>query len=242
MHRLQADSVGKEYVLRGPLGGERGRVTALVGFSMVLEPGESLAVIGPSGSGKTTAARCLAGWIAPSAGRVLFEGSDLQHLRTKHLRRLRPQFQFVTQDPLAALNPRLRVAAALREPLELGGLATGFEAEHRVSELLREVGLDPELGRRFPFQLSGGQRQRVGLARALAGRPKLLIADEPLASLDAGSRQRIQDLIGRWRREQGLSLVLISHELGAVRQMVDRVIVLRQGRVVRQGETEAALA
>jgi peptide/nickel transport system ATP-binding protein len=148
----------------------------------------------------------------------------------------------VTQDPLAALNPRLRVAAALREPLELGGLATGFEAEHRVSELLREVGLDPELGRRFPFQLSGGQRQRVGLARALAGRPKLLIADEPLASLDAGSRQRIQDLIGRWRREQGLSLVLISHELGAVRQMVDRVIVLRQGRVVRQGETEAALA
>lgn len=242
MHRLQADSVGKEYVLRGPLGGERGRVTALRDFSMVLEPGESLAIIGPSGSGKTTAARCLAGWIAPSTGRVLFDGSDLQHLRPKQLRRLRPQFQLVTQDPLAALNPRLRVAAALREPLELGGSATRSEAENRVSELLVEVGLDPELGRRFPFQLSGGQRQRVGLARALASGPKLLIADEPLASLDAGARQRIQDVIGRCRRELGMSLVLISHELGAVRRMVDRVIVLRQGRIVRQGGTEAALA
>ena len=238
---IQAESIAKDYLLRGPLGGERGRFTALAGLCLGLEAGESLGIIGPSGSGKTTAARCLAGWMPPSRGRVLFEGFDLGALSKAELRRRRRLFQLVVQDPLAALNPRLRVAAAVGEPLEIHALARGEEVRHRVDDLLREVGLTADLGSRFPFQLSGGQRQRVGIARALAGEPKLLIADEPFASLDSAARQGVQRVIECRRAERQMALILISHELSAVRRLVDRVIVLERGAVLRQGPTAEIL-
>ncbi|HVT56862.1 MAG TPA: ABC transporter ATP-binding protein [Thermoanaerobaculia bacterium] len=236
-------------------------VRAIDGVDLAVWQGECLAVVGESGSGKTTLGRCMVRLVEPTAGRVRFDGEDLLGLRPAEVRRRRRRFQMVFQDPDAALDPRQRAGAVLAEALRVhgrrgkveergnlgrvgdlsaraglgrrGGLgARGDGRQARVAELLATVGLAQAVAGRYPHELSGGQRQRLGIARALAVEPELVIADEPVAALDASVRAQVLNLLFELRLRMGLTLLLIAHDLAAVEQMADRVAVLYLGRVV----------
>jgi oligopeptide/dipeptide ABC transporter ATP-binding protein len=194
--------------------------------------GECLALVGESGSGKTTLGRCLIRLLEPTSGRVLFDGEDLLALGPRELRARRRRFQMVFQDPWGSLDPRQRIGATVAEPLDLHERLGREETDRRVAELLTSVGLDPAFAARWPHELSGGQRQRVGIARALAAGPDLLVADEPVSALDVTIRSQILDLLAGLRERLGLSLLFVSHDLGAVARLADRVAVLYLGRVV----------
>ena len=230
---LVVEGLRKEYpVARGPLGGRRGMVRALDGVDLAVAAGECLALVGESGSGKTTLGRCSLRLIEPTAGRVRFGGEDLLALRAGELRARRRRFQVVFQDPYGSLDPRQRVASIVEEPLAIHTDLDRGGRRARAAELLAAVGLAPELGRRFPHELSGGQRQRVGIARALAPEPELLVADEPVSSLDVSVRGQILDLLAGLRERLGLTLLLIAHDMAAVERLADRVAVMYLGRVV----------
>jgi oligopeptide/dipeptide ABC transporter ATP-binding protein len=240
---LEVTGLRKEYaVRRGLLQRRRGTVHALAGVDLAVAAGECLALVGESGSGKTTLGRCALRLIEPTAGAVRFAGEDLLALNRSALRRRRRRFQMVFQDPGASLDPRQRVGAALAEPLALhSGLSRAGRAE-RTMELLATVGLAPELGGRFPHELSGGQRQRVGIARALAPGPDLLVADEPVSSLDVAVRAQVLDLLGGLRERMGLAMLLIAHDMAAVERLADRVAVMYLGRVVELAPTRELMA
>lgn len=233
MSLLELSGLRKEFpVRRGLLGRALGTVRAVDGVDLAVERGECLALVGESGSGKTTVARCALRLVEPTSGRVLFDGEDLLALAPGELRRRRRRFQIVFQDPWSSLNPRQRVESIVGEPLEIHE-SLGLEARReRVRELLAMVGLSPDLGDRRPHELSGGQRQRVGIARALAVRPELLVADEPVSALDVSIRGQILALLADLRERLGLSLLLIAHDMAAVERLADRVAVLYLGRVV----------
>ncbi|MDX1997271.1 MAG: ATP-binding cassette domain-containing protein [Thermoanaerobaculia bacterium] len=214
------------------LGGAAPPLVALDDVSLTVAPGESLALVGESGSGKSTLGRCLLALQAPTRGRVRFRGVDLATVPATELRRLRRAFQPVFQDPSQALPPHRRVRAIVAEPLLIHGLENQTE---RVAAVLARVGLGPDLYDRRPHELSGGQRQRVAIARALILAPDLLVADEPVSALDAAVRRGVLDLLGECRRELGLTLVLISHDLGRLEVLADRVAVLYAGRLVEVG-------
>jgi oligopeptide transport system ATP-binding protein len=240
---LEIADLRKEYpVRRGLLQRRRGTVLALDGVDLDLARGECLALVGESGSGKTTLGRCALRLIEPTAGRVVFDGEDLLALPAAALRARRRRFQMVFQDPYGSLDPRQRVESIVAEPL---AVHTGLDRagrRGRARELLAMVGLAPELGRRFPHELSGGQRQRVGIARALAPEPELLVADEPVSSLDVAVRGQILSLLAGLRERLGLTLLLISHDLAAVEQLADRTAVMYLGRVVELGPTRELMA
>jgi len=240
---LELDSVGAELEGRRILGA----------VSLRLGAGETLAVVGPSGAGKSTLGRLAVGLQAPSLGRVLVEGQDLAALSPGELRRLRPAMQLIYQDPQRSLDPRLPVAAAISEGLELqGGEAPGWGRglrawrQRQAEAWLPRVGLEASLAWRLPAELSGGQRQRVAIARALALRPRLLVADEPVAALDAATGAGILALLGQLQREQRLACLLISHHLAQVAGLAQRVAVLAPGpegaTVVETGPTAEVLA
>jgi peptide/nickel transport system ATP-binding protein len=224
----------KDYpIQRGLLRRRRGTVHALDRVDLEIRKGECLALVGESGSGKTTLGRCLMRLIEPTSGNVLFDGEDLLALRPRELRSRRRRFQMVFQDPWGSLDPRQRVGSIVGEPLAfLVGAGTRAEIDRRVAELMTAVGLDAGLAGRWPHELSGGQRQRVGIARALATEPDLLVADEPVSALDVSIRAQILDLLADLRRRLDLALLFISHDLGAVARLADRVAVLYQGRLV----------
>jgi len=236
---LESIQLSREFaVRRGLLQRTQGVVRAVDRVDLTIRRGECLALVGESGSGKTTLGRCLIRLLEPTSGRVVFAGEDLLALRPRPLRALRRRFQMVFQDPSSSLDPRQKVGSILDEPLALhSGLGAAARAT-RVKELLASVDLDADLAGRWPHELSGGQRQRVGIARALAAGPDLLIADEPASALDLSLRGQILDLLAGLRARLGLALLFISHDLGAVEQLADRVAVLYLGRIVEEASRE----
>ncbi len=235
---LAAEGLGKAYpVRRGLLQRVAGHVRALTDVDLEIEEGECFALVGESGSGKTTLGRCLIRLVEPTTGRVRFRGEDLLALGREELRRSRRHFQMVFQDPYGSLNPRLRIGDAIAEPMAVHRLAGRAARPARVGELLEMVGLVPAAARRYPHEFSGGQRQRIGIARALATRPALLIADEPVSALDVSVRAQIINLLARLQSELGLTLLVIAHDLAVVEQIADRVAVLYLGRIVEQGRS-----
>ncbi len=230
---LEVAALVKQFpVRRGLLRRRSGLVRAVDRVSLAVERGECLALVGESGSGKTTLGRCMIRLVEPTSGAVRFDGEDLLALSGAELRRRRRRFQMIFQDPNGSLDPRQRVGRSVGEPLEIHSPLGRREHADAVAELLATVGLAPSLAGRYPHQLSGGQRQRVGIARALATRPELVIADEPISALDVSVRAQILNLLADLRQRFGLTLLLIAHDLAVVRQVADRVAVLYMGRLV----------
>ncbi len=240
---LQVRDLAKHFpVRRGVLQRVAGHVKAVDGVSFDLAQGETLAVVGESGCGKSTLGRLVLRLIEPTAGSVCWKGQDIFALPPEQLRRLRREMQIVFQDPYASLNPRLTVGEMVGEPLMLHGIARGRAAEARVTELLALVGLAPEHARRYPHEFSGGQRQRIGIARALAAGPQLLVGDEPVSALDVSIRAQVVNLLQDLQQRLGLAYLLVSHDLGVVRHVADRVAVMYLGRIVEMAPKAALYA
>jgi peptide/nickel transport system ATP-binding protein len=211
-------------------------VPILRGIDLRLAAGESLGIVGESGSGKTSLGRTLIRLYRPTAGRLRFENRDITDLAETELRPLRERMQFIFQDPLSALNPRQRIGTLLTRPLVAFGRAgSAASARAQAANLLERVGLSEALLDRFPHQLSGGQRQRIGIARAIALAPRLVVADEITSGLDVSTQAQILTLLRTLKRDLGLALIFISHDLSTVRILCDRVLVLRQGEAVETG-------
>ena len=214
------------------------RVRAVDEVSFSISRGETLGLVGESGSGKSTLCRTVLQLLAPSAGSVRFEGREIAGLSRRAMGPLRPHMQMIFQDPYASLNPRKRVGQIVGEPLRLQRAASGAGLRRRVQELLDRVGLAAEHYDRFPHEFSGGQRQRIGIARALALRPKLVIADEPVSALDVSIRAQIVNLLDDLQDELGLTYLFVAHDIGVVRHVSDRIAVMHDGKIVEQGPAD----
>jgi peptide/nickel transport system ATP-binding protein len=223
---------------RGGLFSRAPQVTAVDAVSLTLRRGETLGVVGESGSGKSTLARCVIRLLDPDGGEVLLENADIAHMKAKSLRPLRRRIQMVFQDPFSSLNPRETVADILTAGPKSFGEDAG-EARLRAEEMLRLVGLNPETMHRFPHEFSGGQRQRIGLARALMLKPDVLIADEPVSALDVTVQAQVLKLLDDVRRQMNLAMLFITHDMRVAAEVCHRVMVMRQGRVVEEGPTQA---
>ncbi|MEV7427299.1 ABC transporter ATP-binding protein [Streptomyces sp. NPDC091212] len=218
----------------------RGRrtVAAVDDVSLTVSPGETLGIVGESGSGKTTLGRMLVRLLDPSAGRLTYRGTEIGKASERELRPYRRELQMVFQDPVSSLNPRRSVGESVADPLRAAGVLDEGRIVARVRELLERVGLDPDRYDRYPHEFSGGQRQRVGIARALAAEPRLIVCDEPVSALDVTTQAQVVALLAELQRELGLALVFIAHDLAVVRQVSDRIAVMRGGRIVEQGTVE----
>jgi len=214
--------------------------SALEDISFELARGETLGLVGESGSGKTTIGRSILRRVEAAKGRIIFDGTDITDLSGEKLRRTRARMQLVLQDPYASLNPRMRVLDIVAEPLLVHGVARNLEeARPRVSELLDLVGLPADAYQRFPHAFSGGQRQRIGIARALALKPDLIVADEPVSALDVSVRAQVVNLLQDLQQQFGLSYLFIAHDLSIVRHISHRVAILYAGRMVELADREA---
>ena len=219
-------------------GGAKGEVRAVDDVSLDIEPGETLGLVGESGSGKSTLGRLVLRLIQPTSGSVLFEGRDLLAANHNEMRRLRRDMQIIFQDPFGSLDPRMRVEDVITEPLIIHERMSPSSRRARVTELLRSVGLDESSLRRFPHEFSGGQRQRIGIARALALRPKFIVADEPVSALDVSVGAQIVNLLAKLQQEFKLTYLFISHSMPLVRYLATRVAVMHHGRIVETGFTQ----
>ncbi|MGF1629098.1 MAG: ATP-binding cassette domain-containing protein [Kiloniellaceae bacterium] len=241
---LQVENLTLEYALpRRKLFAPAPRHRALDDVSLALRRGESLAVVGESGSGKSTLARTVLALERPQSGRVMLLGHDVFALPAGELRKLRRHAQMVFQDPYGSLDPRRKVGWIVAEPLdalEQGVDAAGRRA--RIAEALQSVGLKARDADKFPHEFSGGQRQRIAIARALITRPDLIVADEAVSALDVSVQAQVLNLFMDLRERLGLGYLFISHDLTVVRQVADRIIVLRDGRIVEEGEVEAVFS
>ncbi|MBR0824359.1 dipeptide ABC transporter ATP-binding protein [Bradyrhizobium manausense] len=243
MALLDVEGLVKHFVAeRSLLGRPRAHVKAVDGVSFSLQSGKTLALVGESGCGKSTVSRLVLRLIEPDAGSIRFDGRDLLALDAGALRAFRRQAQIIFQDPYASLNPRMTVGQILTEPLALHDLLPAAQRRQRVEELLRLVGLEPRLARRYPHEFSGGQRQRIAIARALAVEPKLIICDEPVSALDVSIRSQILNLLRELQDRLGLAYIFVSHDLAVVKHIADRVAVMNLGRIVETAEADALFA
>lgn len=220
------------------LAGRPGQALAVDEVSFSIARGEIVALVGESGSGKSTIGRLLLGMLRPDAGHVRFEGQDVHALGLKASREHRRNYQMVFQDPYSSLNPRMRVGDAVAEALAITSTLPAADRREVAVSLLRRVQLDDDAYHRLPSELSGGQRQRVGIARALAASPKLLVADEALASLDVSIQAQVAQMLGELNEQEGLSMLFITHDLAMARRLASRIIVLNRGRIVEAGATD----
>ena len=231
---LEVRDLAKHYPVRRGLVMSKtvGTVRAVDGVSFAVATGETLALVGESGCGKSTTARLVLRLIEPTAGQVLFEGTDITTMTGAPLRKLRRRMQIVFQDPFASLNPRMTVGDILEEPLLVHGIGDKASRKARVEELLGLVGLAPYHAARYPHEFSGGQRQRIGIARALAVEPALIVCDEPVSALDVSIQAQVINLLKDLQSRLGLSYLFIAHDLAVVKHAADRVAVMYLGKIV----------
>ncbi|MGL4442836.1 MAG: ABC transporter ATP-binding protein [Alsobacter sp.] len=230
---LSVENLSVHYPVRGGLFGRTvGSVRAVDGVSFDVARGETLAVVGESGCGKSTTALAVTRLVRATTGTIRLGGRDLLAMSPTEMKESRRRLQIVFQDPYSSLNPRHRVADIIRAPLDIHGVGTAAERRERVADLMERVGLRPDQASQFPHQFSGGQRQRIGIARALAVGPELIICDEPVSALDVSIQAQILNLLVGLQRDLGIAYLFISHDLGVVRHISDRVAVMYLGRIV----------
>ncbi|WP_432095375.1 ABC transporter ATP-binding protein [Streptomyces sp. bgisy100] len=219
-------------IKKGLLQRQVGAVQAVDGLDFAVRPGETLGVVGESGCGKSTMGRLITRLLEPTAGRIEFEGKDITHLGTTGMRPMRRDVQMIFQDPYSSLNPRHTVGSIIGAPFRLQGVDPDGGVKKTVQGLLELVGLSPEHYNRYPHEFSGGQRQRIGIARALALKPKLVVADEPVSALDVSIQAQVVNLLDDLQQELGLTYVIIAHDLSVIRHVSDRIAVMYLGKIV----------
>jgi peptide/nickel transport system ATP-binding protein/oligopeptide transport system ATP-binding protein len=225
-------------VRRGVLSGVVSHVKAVDDVSFTVRKGETFGLVGESGCGKTTTGRAVLRLIEPDSGEIRFEGADMLRLGARALRDLRRDMQIIFQDPYASLNPRMTIRTIVGEPYAIHGIATGSDRDNRVAELLKTVGLEPSVMSRYPHEFSGGQRQRIGIARALALRPKLIVADEPVSALDVSIQSQIINLLADLQVQFGLTYLFISHAIPVIEHISTRIGVMYVGKLVEVGTSQ----
>jgi ABC-type glutathione transport system ATPase component len=240
MALIQIRNLRKTFSLQESVfgGAAQGEIRAVDDVSLNIEVGKTLGLVGESGSGKSTLGRLVLRLVEPSSGSIRFEGRELLHAGREELRQLRRDMQIIFQDPFGSLDPRMRVGDVIAEPLIIHEKLSATMRRERVGELLRSVGLDESASPRFPHEFSGGQRQRIGIARAVALRPKFIVADEPVSALDVSVGAQIVNLLAQLQREFGMAYLFISHSIPVVRYLATDIAVMYRGKIVESGPTE----
>ncbi|QKV92433.1 dipeptide ABC transporter ATP-binding protein [Streptomyces sp. NA02950] len=237
---LRVSNLVKHFPIRkGLLQRQGGAVQAVDGLDFDVRPGETLGVVGESGCGKSTMGRLVTRLLEPTSGKIEFEGEDITHLGTAAMRPMRRDVQMIFQDPYSSLNPRHTVGAIVGAPFRLQGVKPDGGIKAEVQRLLELVGLNPEHYNRYPHEFSGGQRQRIGIARALALKPKLVVADEPVSALDVSIQAQVVNLLDDLQDELGLTYVIIAHDLSVIRHVSDRIAVMYLGKIVELADRKA---